>query len=132
MPRPNIKYFVDCFFSVVEEIEHYKIIESTSRKGSKIKLCPNIRNVVIEIFYELRNMPTKDFQRNWFVKARCFEAINQSLLMLLGIINKIVNYEGFSCYTNDWIILRIELPVAVVVENIQKLNSWVSKLFPSL
>lgn len=71
---------------MIKQVEHDKIIKSASRQQPKIHLCPNIRNIIIQILNQLRYMPTEDLQRYGLIKTRSFEAVNQSLLMLFGIV----------------------------------------------
>lgn len=85
---------------MVEEIEHDKIIESASRKQPKIYLCPNIRNIIIEILNQLRNMPAEDLKRNGLIKARSFKTIYQSSLVLFWVVYQIVDDEGVSSHSN--------------------------------
>lgn len=52
--------------------------------------------------------------------------------MLFGVVDQIVYNEVVSCHLDDWIILRSELPVAIIIEDIKQSDSCVCKFLPSL
>lgn len=77
-------------------------------------------------------MPTEDLKWDSLVKTGSFQAVDEALLMMFLVVNEVVNFECIPNHLNNCVVLRIELPVAVVIKNIQEPDCLVSKLLPSL
>lgn len=77
-------------------------------------------------------MPAEDFDTNGFVEAGSVETVDQTLVVSFGVIDEIVECEGVSGNVDDWVELRGDLPVAVVVVDVEEADGCVGESFPPL
>jgi hypothetical protein len=52
--------------------------------------------------------------------------------MLFGGVDEIVYGKGVAGYIDYWVVLRVQLPIAVIVEDVQQTYGIVSQSAPAL
>lgn len=60
------------------------------------------------------------------------QAVDKGSLMGARVIDQIIDLEGITCNSDNRAELWVDLPVAVIVVDIQKFNGWIEVFIPSL
>lgn len=77
-------------------------------------------------------MPAEHFNRYGIIEAGSVDAVDNSLMVRLRVVDEIVDHEVVSRDIDDGVVLGCQLPIAVVVVDIQQLDSRICESFPSL
>ena len=60
------------------------------------------------------------------------QAVDKGSLMGARVIDQIIDLEGITCNSDNRTELWINLPIAVIIVDIQKFNGWIEVFIPSL
>ena len=107
---------------MIQEVEHCEIVESASREHSEIHFSPDIGGFLVDILLKGGGMPAEHLHCNISVQAGRMQAVDEGSLVGAGVIDQIVNLEGITGNSDDRVELGVDLPVAVVVVDIEKFD----------
>ena len=107
---------------MVKEVEHCEIVESASREHPEIHFSPDIGGLLVDILLKGGRVPAEHLHSHISVEAGRMQAVDKSSLMGAGVIDEIVDLEGIACNSDDRAELGVDLPVAVIVVDIEKFD----------
>jgi hypothetical protein len=118
-------YFLIAF---IAQLKQFPIIEPTGYKGSEMRLYPQVYIIILRILLDFQMMPWEDLPAIISIHARRFEAEDQILAIWFLVINEVVYLEFLTYLVDDGLEGWAELPVDVVVVDVQEDNSLLSSL----
>lgn len=77
-------------------------------------------------------MPTEYLEVDARVETRSVETVNQSFVLGFGVVNQVIQLKFIPSHANRRVIIRVDLPVAVVIVNIQQSDCAIRGSSPSL
>lgn len=117
---------------MVAQVEKCPVVKPAFAELSQSHLHPNVGLSIRDILNKLWPVPRKDLLCEMRTIAGRFQAKDQALPILFDIFDEIVNEEGLSADAHNRVVLRVDLPVAIIVEDIQILHCFLRVTAPSL
>lgn len=77
-------------------------------------------------------MPRKYFCAENGIEARCFETNDHAFFVIFGVLNEVVYLKLVLIRGNCRIVFRIDLPITIIIIDIEVFDCFLNKATPSL
>ena len=128
----DIQDLVDRLLAVVGEVEERPVVKPALPEHSQVHLHPDVGLLIGNILHQLGPVPGEYLAVEVRVVAGRFEADDHAFPVLLHIFYEVIYLEGLPADCDDGVVLGVDLPVAVVVVDVEVLDCLLGEALPAL